>query len=134
MSNVGVLLKRLHGVRKTPRGWNARCPAHDDRDPSLSVSVGDNGAVLVHCFSGCPAGDVLAAVGLQFSDLYPDHCHHAPPGRRPLPSLRRIGKALAIEIGVLEGALRDPATHDHEQPRIDAAIRRIRAISEELST
>jgi len=67
--NVDVLLGRLEGVRRTgANSWVARCPAHDDRDPSLSVSVKD-GRVLVHCFAGCTPDEVLGAVGLTWKDL-----------------------------------------------------------------
>jgi len=67
--NVEVLLARLEGVRPAgPRSWVARCPAHDDRDPSLSVSVKE-GRVLLHCFAGCAPDAVLGAVGLTWRDL-----------------------------------------------------------------
>jgi putative DNA primase/helicase len=66
---VRVLLDRLDGVRpKGPDSWMARCPAHPDRNPSLSVSVKD-GRVLVHCFAGCAPEAVLEAVGLTWKDL-----------------------------------------------------------------
>lgn len=38
-----------------------RCPAHDDRSPSLSIADGET-KLLVHCFAGCNARDVLAAL------------------------------------------------------------------------
>lgn len=67
-----TLLSRLECV--TPRGegrWDARCPAHDDRSPSLSIrSAGES--ILIHCFAGCDPGDVLAAVGLSWRDLFAD--------------------------------------------------------------
>ena len=67
--NVEVLLGRLEGVRPAgPNSWVARCPAHDDRDPSLSVSVKE-GRVLIHCFAGCAPDEVLGAVGLTWRDL-----------------------------------------------------------------
>jgi len=66
---VEVLLGRLEGVRpQGPSSWVARCPAHEDRDPSLSVSVKD-GRVLLHCFAGCAPDEVLGAVGLTWKDL-----------------------------------------------------------------
>ena len=80
---VRVLLARLEGVRPAgPHSWVARCPAHDDRDPSLSVSVKD-GRVLLHCFAGCAPDEVLGAVGLTWRDL-----RGADPWawRAPLPS------------------------------------------------
>jgi hypothetical protein len=42
--------------------WLAKCPAHDDRTPSLSVSDGENGRALIHCFAGCEARDIIAAL------------------------------------------------------------------------
>jgi putative DNA primase/helicase len=43
-------------------GGSARCPAHDDDNPSLSVSDGPNGKVLVHCHAGCSQEAVIAAL------------------------------------------------------------------------
>ena len=50
----------------------ARCPAHDDRTPSLGVSLG-RGAILLHCFAGCDQESVLAALardGVPASALF----------------------------------------------------------------
>ncbi len=54
-----------------PRGTAARCPAHDDRAPSLSVRQAEQfSGVLVHCHAGCRTEDVLAALGLTTQDLF----------------------------------------------------------------
>lgn len=59
------VLERLDGVRSERAGqWNARCPAHHDRHASLSVGVGEDGRVLLHCHAGCTVLDVLDALGL----------------------------------------------------------------------
>jgi hypothetical protein len=50
------------GGRKVGAGWMARCPAHDDRKPSLSIGEGQGGTVLVHCHAGCDQHDVIAAL------------------------------------------------------------------------
>jgi len=72
MANHGpAILSRLTDVTRTERGWSARCPAHDDNRPSLSIAVGDDGRVLVHCFAACTPEQVVAAVGLQLRDLMP---------------------------------------------------------------
>lgn len=68
---VQTLLGRLEGVRKSGKGWVARCPAHADRTASLSLAEGDDGRVLLHCFAGCGAADVVHAVGLTLVDLFP---------------------------------------------------------------
>ena len=51
--SADALLSRLDGVKKTGHGqWIARCPAHEDRSPSLSIAEKDD-RVLVHCHAGC---------------------------------------------------------------------------------
>ena len=73
MEPVELLLSRLEHVRANRNGtWVARCPAHDDRSPSLSIATGDDGKVLLHCFAGCGAVDVVEAVGLELSSLFPE--------------------------------------------------------------
>ena len=87
---VDKLLERLAGVKQTRRDrWIANCPAHEDKHPSLSVGIGNNDSVILKCWSGCGAADVLAAVGLEFSDLYPERIpegHRSGPLRKPWPA------------------------------------------------
>jgi AAA domain/Winged helix-turn-helix DNA-binding len=54
---------------RTGRNGTWPCPAHDDRNPSLSVSQGDQGVVL-HCHAGCDTTDVVVALGLTMADLF----------------------------------------------------------------
>ena len=58
----GDVASRLEGVRPSGDGYIARCPAHDDRSPSLSVSVNDTGKLLIHCHAGCDQRTVLDAI------------------------------------------------------------------------
>ena len=68
---IDNVLSRLDAVKPTGDGkWQARCPGHDDRNPSLSVGIGDEGRVLLHCHGPCERGDVLAALGLTDADLF----------------------------------------------------------------
>ena len=53
--------RALNG-RKVGGCWMARCPVHDDRSPSLSISAGKDGKVLVRCHAGCDQRDVIAAL------------------------------------------------------------------------
>jgi DNA primase len=76
------LLERLEGVRRTGRGWSARCPAHEDRSASLSIAVGDDGRLLVHCFAGCAAADVVGLAGLTLGDLFESRATYATSGTR----------------------------------------------------
>jgi len=68
---IDELLPKLDRLRKTKDGWTARCPAHDDRTPSLSVAIGESGQILLRCFAGCALDDVLESLGLKVTDLFP---------------------------------------------------------------
>jgi hypothetical protein len=69
---IDGLLSRLDGVRQTGHGkYVARCPAHNDRSPSLAIKECDDGKALLHCFAGCDIEDVVSALGLTFADLMP---------------------------------------------------------------
>jgi putative DNA primase/helicase len=65
------ILSLLEGVKPSGNGWTARCPAHDDRSPSLSISDGDGFRTLLHCHTGCTQEAVVAALGVTLADLFP---------------------------------------------------------------
>ena len=71
MTPVEMLLSRLQKVKGRNGSWTACCPAHEDKGPSLAVREADDGRVLLHCFAGCPTINVLGAVGMDMSDLFP---------------------------------------------------------------
>lgn len=52
-------------ARKCADGWIDICPAHHDRKPSLSIGIGKDGQLLLHCFAGCSFTEVVAAAGLR---------------------------------------------------------------------
>ncbi len=81
--SVDNLLSRLDRVRKTGRAdWVACCPAHDSRSrQSLAISETADGRVLIHDFGGCSPAEVLGALGLDFTDLFPER-DHDDAGRR----------------------------------------------------
>ena len=72
---LAEILERLDGVKPNGSGYTARCPAHDDSTPSLSVSEGDDGRIILKCHASCPAEDVVSAMKLQMSDLFNDDGH-----------------------------------------------------------
>ena len=75
--SIETLISRLDKVRETGHGkYIACCPAHDDRSPSLAITDGDDGRILLHCFSGCQTEDVLSAIGLTFADVMPERIGH----------------------------------------------------------
>lgn len=69
-----TMLEALQRAGKQTRHTNgqvmAQCPAHEDRNPSLSIRVASDGTLLLHCFAGCETVDVVAAVGLRMADLF----------------------------------------------------------------
>ncbi|MFD2353721.1 toprim domain-containing protein [Nonomuraea ferruginea] len=73
-----------HPPRGTATQKSARCPAHDDRHPSLSVGVTGEGVVMITCHGGpkCSTEDVMQALGLPMSALWPDPEHPRPSQRR----------------------------------------------------
>jgi len=71
LSAIENLLNRLAKVKGRNGSWTACCPAHDDKGPSLAIRHVDDGRILLHCFAGCQVESVLAAVGMDFGDLFP---------------------------------------------------------------
>jgi hypothetical protein len=67
---VENLVERLH-ARRRGKGWIAKCPAHDDRKPSLSIDEGSDGRALIRCHAGCDHTAILASLGMKPRDLFP---------------------------------------------------------------
>lgn len=63
--NAGDILQRLKGVRRSGKGWTARCPAHDDQRNSLSISEGEGGRLLLYCHAGCTFEAICRAAGIR---------------------------------------------------------------------
>lgn len=120
MSAADRLLSRLEGVRQTgPGRWIAKCPAHEDRSPSLSIRELTDGQLLLRDFAGCAAADVVQAAGLTLADLFPDggSSHHhgwrkpprIPAGDLLLLAARELVVASVITVDVIEHrAIDDP--------------------------
>ncbi len=90
------------GGRKVGQGWTARCPAHDDREPSLSIRDAD-GKVLVRCHAGCDQRDVIAALkerglwgGKAHTSLQTSRHRKVSPPRPDLNQVERSAAALSI--------------------------------------
>jgi hypothetical protein len=72
--NLNLSLNNLEGVRRSPTHkdqWRARCPAHADRSPSLSIRQ-THDRILLHCHAGCDVEDILRAVGASWGDICPE--------------------------------------------------------------
>ena len=78
MRPVERILSVLDKVRnRGDSSWMACCPAHNDKSPSLSIKETKDGDVLLHCFAGCGVDDVVAALGLEMSDLFSKPVAHS---------------------------------------------------------
>jgi hypothetical protein len=138
-----TLLDRLGGVRQVAHGrWRARCPAHDgtSRDV-LSIGETHDGTVLIKCFHGCNASEIVAAMGLDLSDLFPrvdwqDGGPHAErPQRRPRVDWPALIAAcerdlLLVKI-VLAAIARHESIDDNDATACDRAATRIYTLIQE---
>ena len=75
--SVEEILARLQGARSNGLGWYARCPAHEDKNPSLSIHERDS-KILLHCHAGCTVEAICTALGIEMRDLFADGTP-APP-------------------------------------------------------
>lgn len=133
-----LVLSRLERVRKAGAGWSARCPAHQDKTASLSVTSGTDGKLLVHCFAGCSVHNVVAAIGLTVNDLFAQRLKDtSPEARRELQGLalrsqlRACANVLDHESGVVLIAAGDlhqgRVLTDADHARLALAVDRIHA-------
>lgn len=123
--NIEDFLSRLEKVKKTPSGWLACCPAHDDKSPSLTVGIGKGGGVIAHCFGGCDIADVVAAVGMTLSDLMPET---RPEGvyKRQRFNAHDVIKALSfhatvVAIGAIDAANNRPFSAEDKDTLLASA-------------
>jgi hypothetical protein len=107
-SRARKIVERLGGRWRGSKGMCC-CPAHDDRTPSLSVTIGRQ-AILFHCFAGCTIANVLAALGREgfnARELFDgDHKSDEPPSRPSGPD--RNALRLWKQARALSGS---PADH-----------------------
>ena len=97
----------LLGAKRVGRGkWVARCPAHGDKRPSLSISEGRKHPVVFKCMSqGCTQDEVLRALGLTWRDLLGERPQVAPEARgrlqdeQVLYALKDLRRALVSPAG-----------------------------------
>lgn len=131
-------ITRLEGARQTRSGcFSARCPAHDDRSPSLLIREAEDGRLLLKCFAGCSADDVVSAIGLTLADLFPTtQIEHARPIRRPFLAADVL-RAISFEcdlIVIYAGKMtKDGRLTDYDRERLLLAATRVNnGVSEAL--
>ena len=100
------LLQRLEAVQKSGAGWRARCPACKGASRKLTIAESD-GRVLLHCFGGCLASDVLQALALTWADIMPPRHWPDSPEERGVQrrAIREAGWASALRVLALESKI-----------------------------
>lgn len=124
------LLSRLKKVKAVGQGkWQACCPAHDDRNPSLSIKELPNGTLLVKCWSGCSTQEIVQSVDLKLMDLFPITQDQPRPLRKLYtPSKEAIEiERLVVAIGLDHIAHGVPIT-PQDQARFELAKQRLQAL------
>lgn len=133
-----VLLSHLESVKRTGDGrWLARCPAHADKRASLTVRELPDGRVLAHCFAGCSINEVVGAVGLELSALFPEKItvDGIKPERRPFPAadiLRAVSaETMIVSLAALDLA-KGKALAAADLERLKLAATRLQAAAKEF--
>lgn len=136
---IARMLPRLNGVKSAgPHKYAALCPAHADKRPSLSIRECEDGTLLLKCWAGCGAADIVSAIGLELRDLFPpnpDYRAPIPRGSRWVP--RDALEALAVESMFLAICAEDIAKGftltGPERERLSTASRRFMSAFQEVA-
>lgn len=112
-----------HGVFK--------CPAHADKRASATWRELDDSRLLIFCHAGCSANEILAALGLQMTDLYPERLtEHGKRERRPFlatDALRCVSfEALVVAAAAAALATGEPLS-SVDRDRLIVAAERLNA-------
>lgn len=136
--SADILLDKLDRVKRTGKDHGvASCPTanhvHGDRHPSLNWRIRDDGALLIYCQAGCTAHEIVSAVGLDMSDLFPareDGKHFAKGEKRPFPAadiLRAIAFESTLVLIAAADLLAGNPFNETDRARLALACSRIQA-------
>lgn len=136
--SADILLDKLDRVKRTGKDHGvASCPtanhAHGDRHPSMTWRIRDDGALLIYCNAGCSAHEIVSAVGLDMSNLFPpreDGKHFAKGERRPFPAadiLRAIAFESTLVLIAAADLLAGHPFNETDRARLALAASRIQA-------
>lgn len=88
MSKLEKIIDAIEGAKPSNSAhtsFKAPCPAHSDKTPSLKIDELPDGRILLHCFAGCSALEILDAIGMNWGDLFPED----QPNNMPYPADKR---------------------------------------------
>lgn len=109
-----AMIARRANARAASSGWVARCPAHADRSPSLSIREGRDGRTLLRCFAGCESTAIVRALGLSIADLFETY--------RPVCSLRQRALTADDVEASLQSELVRIVAEESERVGFDIAV------------
>ena len=126
--SLDALLSRLTRVKGRSGSYVACCPAHEDSSPSLAVKEVE-GKIILHCFAGCSVNDIVGAVGMDMTDLFPPKA----PDYRPQQPVKFFAsdllKVLRLEARIVMVAAynvrRNVKLSDADMTRLELAWERI---------
>ena len=100
--DIDQILTRLDAVTQDGNGFTSQCPAHDDHNPSLAISVGSDDRLLLHCHAGCAIEDIVASLGLTLSDLFPNDYERNDSNNSEADVLDRVARAKHVTVDALK--------------------------------
>jgi len=103
---IDTLLSQLDGVKQRGKRWAAKCPAHDDKSPSLQITEGHSG-LLLKCWAGCWLEDICAGLGIHQKDLFYDSADTDPRQRREAAQRHAKEKAARERVNLADGLMVD---------------------------
>lgn len=95
-AEIAKALSKPHMAREGE--WSACCPAHEDHNPSLSITDGDGEHVLVHCHAGCPQDVVINE--LKSRGLWPAQTDPRPPRKVATSPVDRVSEIVARSVPI----------------------------------
>jgi hypothetical protein len=107
MTPVELVLSRLENVRRSGPGWRADSPCGKRSRGAVSIAESDSGGVLIHDFSGYSVREVVEAIGLSLSDLFPTRAkpQTAAELRENREKLALVGARAAAEVLMVEAGV-----------------------------
>lgn len=110
-ADIEVIANKLGKAKRVGKGWSCLCPAHNDHNPSLSLSLGEDGKLLAHCYAGCSFPDILSALRseglLGKSDYESNQYTSHKPVKMPDGMVLRIWReSVCVEGTIVEIYLR----------------------------
>lgn len=97
---IDLVISRLEGFNK--QGRTALCPAHGDKQQSLSVKEGNDGRVLLKCFAGCETRQIVQAMGLQMKDLFLEDPNRKPKEKSQPLTVQSLANSKGIPLDYLQ--------------------------------